>query len=110
MSPKRIAPETVCTSRDIRNPEYAVSSVSTPIAAVPGSHPNLQAHVSQRIKTELLAWNVATLARQLCRLHVMYRKTHVVLDAIQVRSIEKLLFLGVRRASMNMLTWHKQQA
>lgn len=43
ISPKRTAPETVCTSLDIRNPEYAVNSVSTPIATVPGSHPILHA-------------------------------------------------------------------
>ena len=44
MSPKRTAPVTVCTSREMRNPEYAVSNVSTPIAAVPGNHPSLQQH------------------------------------------------------------------
>ena len=41
MSPNRTAPVTVCTRREMRNPEYAVSSVSTPIATVPGSHPSL---------------------------------------------------------------------
>ena len=41
MSPNSTAPVTVCTSREMRKPEYAVSSVSTPIAAVPGNHPSL---------------------------------------------------------------------
>ena len=44
MSPNKTAPVTVCTSREMRNPEYAVSSVSTPIAAVPGSQPSLHQH------------------------------------------------------------------
>ena len=52
MSPKRTAPDTACTSREIRNPEYAVSAVSTPIAAVPGSHPSLHQAQSITTKTE----------------------------------------------------------
>ncbi len=54
ISPNRTAPVTVCTSREMRNPEYAVSSVSTPIAAVPGNHPSLHHHSLRSERIEVI--------------------------------------------------------